>query len=125
MQCPRCDNALTEARVDEVVLDRCPTCGGIWLDFSHLERLLSRESRALRGLLPSDRQKRREEHHEETIACPRCNGTLLRTNTTPEPVSYYACLTCYGRWIDGNQVDKLVGRPLAAKLEQLLKELLG
>lgn len=125
MECPRDRGRLGEIRVDEVVLDRCEHCSGIWLDFVQLERVLSRESRSLRKLLPEGRTALPEDYREEeTLACPRCSGTLLRMSASPQPFIYYGCLTCYGRWLDGTELDRIAGRPLAAKFEQLFRELL-
>ena len=38
-QCPLGHGALTEVRQEEVVIDRCDTCGGVWLDAGELEQL--------------------------------------------------------------------------------------
>jgi len=38
-QCPLGHGALTEVRREEVVIDRCDACGGIWLDAGELELL--------------------------------------------------------------------------------------
>ncbi len=44
MQCPRCDGTLKPSTVDEVEIDSCDKCGGVWLDSGELERLTKRES---------------------------------------------------------------------------------
>ena len=122
MDCPRCETALHEMKLDEVVLDRCAGCGGIWFDFAELERILSRESRALRELLPEGGAH--EQPEEDSLRCPRCRGTLIRMRASPGRVIYYGCLTCYGRWLDGSVMERIVGRPLAVKYEELFKQLL-
>ena len=38
-QCPLGHGALAEVRHEEVVIDRCETCGGVWLDAGELEQL--------------------------------------------------------------------------------------
>ncbi len=44
MACPRCPGGdLRELERDRIIIDRCSTCGGIWLDRGELERLLARE----------------------------------------------------------------------------------
>ena len=42
-QCPLGHGALSEVRHDEVAIDRCDTCGGVWLDAGELELLTARE----------------------------------------------------------------------------------
>ena len=43
MKCPRCDGSLRENEVDEVMVDTCEKCGGIWLDSGELEQLTRRD----------------------------------------------------------------------------------
>ena len=43
MQCPRCDGTLRENKFEEVLIDTCEKCGGIWLDSGELEQLLKRD----------------------------------------------------------------------------------
>jgi uncharacterized protein len=38
-QCPLGHGALAEVRQDDVAIDRCDTCGGVWLDAGELELL--------------------------------------------------------------------------------------
>jgi len=44
--------------------------------------------------------------------------------TPLEGMIYYSCLTCYGRWLDGSELKRIVDRPLAIKFEKLFQELL-
>lgn len=37
--CPKCAVALAEAEVENVKIDRCPQCNGVWLDAGELEQL--------------------------------------------------------------------------------------
>jgi len=39
MKCPRCDGGLKEMKFEEVLIDSCEKCGGVWLDSSELEQL--------------------------------------------------------------------------------------
>ncbi|MDQ2922262.1 MAG: zf-TFIIB domain-containing protein [Acidobacteriota bacterium] len=44
MKCPRCDGALKESKVEEVTIDTCETCGGVWLDSGELEKRSKQEN---------------------------------------------------------------------------------
>ena len=44
MSCPRCTGKLHSEVYDEVNIDRCDTCGGIWLDAGELEQIIGEES---------------------------------------------------------------------------------
>lgn len=39
LRCPRCSVALVEEAVENVKIDRCPQCNGVWLDAGELEQL--------------------------------------------------------------------------------------
>ena len=43
MRCPRCDGTLNETKVEEVSIDLCDKCGGVWLDSGELEQLTRKE----------------------------------------------------------------------------------
>ncbi len=44
MSCPRCSGVLKENKFEEVTIDTCDKCGGVWLDSGELEQLLKRDS---------------------------------------------------------------------------------
>jgi hypothetical protein len=44
MECPRCTGKLHAETYDEVGIDRCDTCGGIWLDAGELEQIIGAEN---------------------------------------------------------------------------------
>jgi hypothetical protein len=50
MDCPRCSGKLHEDNYDEVSINRCDTCGGIWLDAGELEEIIGQESGSSRWL---------------------------------------------------------------------------
>ena len=46
MKCPRCDGTLQETNFEEVMVDICDKCGGVWLDSGELEQLTRKPERA-------------------------------------------------------------------------------
>jgi ribosomal protein L37AE/L43A len=44
LECPRCDGKLTAVSFEGVEIDRCESCGGVWLDKGELEELRQKES---------------------------------------------------------------------------------
>ena len=44
MQCPRCDGNLKEIKFEEVLIDTCDKCGGVWLDSGELEQLTKKDT---------------------------------------------------------------------------------
>jgi Zn-finger nucleic acid-binding protein len=54
--CPTSNASMTEVRRNDVALDMCPTCRGVWLDRGELEKLIE----GARGELQAFEQERRE-----------------------------------------------------------------
>jgi hypothetical protein len=44
MDCPRCAGKLHVETYDAVSVDRCDTCGGVWLDAGELEQIVGEGS---------------------------------------------------------------------------------
>lgn len=60
MKCPRCDSSLLELRERSgFVLERCPSCRGIWIDRGELEALVSQAVTELQGIGSRDAGPRR------------------------------------------------------------------
>jgi len=50
MNCPRCvTSSMTEVVRDDVTIDRCDRCRGIWLDRGELEKLIARDVERVEG----------------------------------------------------------------------------
>jgi hypothetical protein len=46
LRCPKCRGALDTYKFMDFVLDRCSTCGGIWLDEGELQGILKKVTRS-------------------------------------------------------------------------------
>lgn len=44
MICPRCGTALTMSNAQNVEIDYCPNCRGVWLDRGELEKIIERSN---------------------------------------------------------------------------------
>ena len=45
MKCPKCGTDLEEVNLQDVMIDRCPECEGIWLDHGELEFLVDGQAK--------------------------------------------------------------------------------
>jgi hypothetical protein len=50
LHCPKCGNSLEETVMDEVTVDICPACHGVWLDDGELAKLTETKSGVLQSL---------------------------------------------------------------------------
>lgn len=107
MQCPKCKTEpLSSTTIQEIDVDRCETCGGVWFDDAELVPLLHTERNflsALRG--GSDKDGRNTQHGN----CPRDTTALLRVySARNRSVVLDACPQCHGVWLDGGEFEALL-----------------
>lgn len=51
MKCPKCGSDMQEVKMDLVMVDKCPECGGIYFDKGELELLLEAKKGFLKKLI--------------------------------------------------------------------------
>ena len=126
MNCPRCSAPLREAKVEEVLLDKCDACRGVWFDFAEMERVTVKERRALRDVMGSvETGEHTQPAVDEHLNCPRCGDVLLTVRSTEHPdLQIEACLSCYGRWLDGGELGRVRNKGLWRKLTALCRRVL-
>ncbi len=75
MQCPKCQKKMEEVECNEVMVDRCVACHGIWFDKGEAEALS--EGWIAEFLDTGDPNIGETMDAIDTINCPRC-GTLMK-----------------------------------------------
>lgn len=96
MDCPRCNVEMTLLEGEDVSLQRCTECGGIWVDPADLNPIL------LRANLPVlDRLGGKENLDEVAVTCPDCqiDMTVIEGNDK-SGLRYEACESCGGIWLE-------------------------
>lgn len=106
MQCPKCKSeTLARFNVEEVAVDRCASCGGIWFDANELVQLLAEDAEQVAALRHSGAP---EERDGKKGLCPRDRTQLMRVySAVDRTVIIDACPDCHGIWLDGGEFEKL------------------
>jgi uncharacterized protein len=112
--------------LDQVEVDHCLACGGIWLDSGELELLLGDPVRAS-ALLASFHP---EPTAEKTRKCPICLGKMDKVHLAPEnsPIIIDRCNRRHGLWFDKGELHDIIrSRSFDAehKVERLLCDMFG
>jgi Zn-finger nucleic acid-binding protein len=106
--CLKCTSVLDKARIDDVEVDVCPACGGLWLDHGEIERLsrkMASELDRLRRLLkpvtgppaiPSEVQG----------SCPACQSPVQEVALGAVRVDF--CTRCKGVFLDRGEIDAAI-----------------
>jgi len=104
MKCPACRVPMYVAEFQQIELDLCGRCDGVWFDRGELALLLSDER-----LLTGDPLAAAETVTDEaTRACPLCDKPMAKVNIGPgRRVLVDHCPQGCGLWFDGAEVAAL------------------
>lgn len=106
MQCPACKTAMIVLEIDEIEIDHCLRCGGVWLDAGELELLMegAAEADALLASFQADAGAT-----ERRIKCPRCSRRMEKVVCgTGRPVLLDKCTGNDGIWFDKGELYDLM-----------------
>ena len=112
MLCPACgDMEMFVLEFQQVEIDYCPQCAGVWLDSGELE-LIGERAGALRGelLAAIDREEGvRPAAATQRRRCPVCRKVLREVTTrTDTPIVLDRCPAEHGLWFDRHELGALV-----------------
>ena len=124
MICPVCENPMVVLELDQIEIDHCLHCGGIWLDAGELELLLDTdEDRArLREILIGD-----ESIKEKMYPCPICNKKMQKVFVGEEKkILIDKCKKNHGLWLDKGELEDVIelsSQNREGKIIHLLKQM--
>jgi len=107
LACLKCTSVLDKARIDEIEVDLCPSCGGLWLDHGEIEKLARKqggEIDRLRRLLTSHKGPP-PVPSDITSACPSCTANMKEVVLADDKLKIDFCTRCKGVFLDRGEVD--------------------
>lgn len=126
-RCPKCKHMiLSHCPCDEVSLDQCDACFGLWFDKGEMRQCKSKRDETLNWMdaeLFSNPEKIAMKPTDH--ACPVCEGKKLMAldyDNTGVVVEY--CISCQGLWLDKGEFDKIIQALHHRSLEQTIGEYL-
>ena len=107
MDCPVCKTAMITLELDNVEIDYCLDCTGIWLDRGELEMLLN-DAKNAENLIASF--EKAQNCTEELRKCPICLKKMQKiTVGTPENSCLIdKCAKGDGLWFDGGELKQVL-----------------
>ncbi len=112
MKCPACSNMMIVVEHEQIELDYCPDCAGVWFDAGELELLLEtmqleQSVLSLDSILTSPEGKSDEKKRK----CPICRRKMKKATVGHDPeVLIDACSRGDGLWFDASEVGQVVAQ---------------
>jgi Zn-finger nucleic acid-binding protein len=126
--CPTCGSEFSTRTVEDVSIDYCAVCGGVWLEHGELETLTGHRGRSYGrpaddpdgaadpaedgGLLAAvtgalDGEDRPATQEEVLVTCPACETETHKR--VGEAVTIDHCPDCGGVWLEYGELEALTG----------------
>ena len=106
MICPVCKDPMIVLELDQVEIDFCASCEGIWLDSGELELLLESEQERER-LLKSFKEDKLTK--EKSYSCPICGKRMKKVLVGDKvEVLIDKCKKDHGLWFDKGELNSVV-----------------
>ncbi|PJA29774.1 MAG: hypothetical protein CO189_01415 [candidate division Zixibacteria bacterium CG_4_9_14_3_um_filter_46_8] len=106
MKCPACKKPMIVLELNQVEIDHCAFCGGIWLDSGELELLLGNLEKAS-SMLNSFAVD--STIAEKKVKCPICRSKMVKVLCGPErKIVIDKCASGDGLWFDKGELYDIV-----------------
>jgi Zn-finger nucleic acid-binding protein len=106
MKCPVCDELMIVLELEEIEIDYCTSCEGIWLDGGELELLLE-EASEKEELLSSFRKD--SASNEKKIHCPICIRKMEKVLVGADSkVVIDRCKNHHGLWFNRGELFDVI-----------------
>jgi Zn-finger nucleic acid-binding protein len=127
MDCPVCKNAMITLELQEVEIDYCIGCDGIWLDAGELELLLGEPEKAKQLL---DSFKIDSSSTEKPRKCPICRKKMQKVivGSSKPTLLIDRCRRADGLWFDKGELHDIFERANLDKdnkIQTLLNDMFG
>ena len=113
MKCPRCPSGLLkQEKYEEVQIDRCSTCLGVWLDEGELLHIIQKKevqftSNQIVETLNKTATVIPEFEYKTKEFCPKCSIQMTPMNFQyGSGVVIDRCPSKHGVWLDQNELEK-------------------
>lgn len=112
MNCPACGKQTIVVEHEDIELDYCVNCSGVWFDAGELELLLeAMELEGARLSLDSILTSPEAASRERRRRCPICGRRMKKATVGRRPeVLIDACRRGHGLWFDSGEVGQLIGQ---------------
>jgi Zn-finger nucleic acid-binding protein len=122
MKCPKCDGWFEVVTFNEVQVERCTNCKGLWFDMLEKEDLAKMEgSEAID--IGSDQVGKKFDAMQD-ITCPKCEVKMIpMVDKDQFHIRFECCPSCYGTFFDAGEFRDLKELTVTERFTQMLQTL--
>lgn len=109
MNCPHCQTELETRSTNDIEIDECPSCQGIWFDADELRRTKDKSDPDLKWMdFEIWKHEDRFQVSEKARKCPKCSVVLAAVTYDDTGVEVDFCSDCRGVWLDAGELENII-----------------
>jgi len=102
MDCPKCSSTMMVTTFQQIAVNKCSGCDGLWFD--NLEHELLRDIKGANALDTGDPSDGAMNDMITDYKCPNCSGNMVKLVDKEQPhIWYEVCHACYGVYFDAGE----------------------
>ena len=106
MKCPKCGSLFNQVLFEDIQVERCSACNGMWFEALELQDLLKKKGSERIDI--GDKNDFEKTHKIEDIYCPKDNVKLIKmVDIKQGHVWYESCGICKGIFLDATEFTDL------------------
>jgi Zn-finger nucleic acid-binding protein len=124
MQCPQCHQQMKKSTINNITIDECLACKGMWFDRGELDQVKDEVLPDL-GWLEIDtwQQQANLLAKGSRQLCPKCHNTTLTTVMDQQSQTMIdMCAQCKGTWLPAGQFLNLINAMLDTAVKKSAPE---
>lgn len=120
LQCPKCNAPMNPVQFEDVEVDRCSECSGLWFDALEHEQLKTRSGSESIDVGEAGSAERGA--HSGSAKCPRCNVSMISMVVNGQAhIHFESCTTCHGVYFDSGEFKDFKEKTLLETVRELLR----
>ncbi len=122
MSCPKCGSWFERLQFNEVEVERCTNCKGLWFDMLEKEDLLRMEGSESIDI--GNEIVGQKYNRVTDVRCPKCECRMVAMVDKDQfHIHYECCPECYGTFFDAGEFRDLKEHTVAERFAQMLQTL--
>jgi Zn-finger nucleic acid-binding protein len=121
MTCPKCQGSMRGVHYEEIAVDRCTRCGGLWFDLLEHQDLKERPGSERIDSAPGSQTRKLDE--QAKVMCPVDGVRMVRMVDAGQPhIWLESCPVCHGTFFDAGEFSDWQERTLTEFLRRKVRK---
>lgn len=122
MKCPKCLGAMKTANLNDIEIDRCEKCHGLFFD--HLEKEILRSVQGAESIDIGDEFVGARLNEILDVACPKCQTKMEHVlHTDPFEIKFECCPACKGIYFDAGEFRDYLEDEVYQQFQKVIEQL--